>query len=97
MDLAEAWKSMETRTPCEVRTETGWERTLITAIIANEGSIEVRLLDPHLMYWDGNEFCTRPGVRPPLPMQGYGAVEMAIESASMAMHLRVMPLQGKGS
>jgi hypothetical protein len=97
MELAEAWDAMETRTPCEVRTETGWERTLITAIIANEGSIEVRLLDPHLMYWDGNEFRTRPGVRLPLPMQGYGAVEMAIESASMALHLRVMPLAGEGS
>lgn len=99
MELTEAWEAMEKLTHCEVLTETGWERTLITAITARTDAtkegIEIRVLDPHLMYWDGDKFRTRPGVRPPLPMQGYGVVEMAIDSAVLALHLRVM-LLGEG-
>lgn len=101
MNLAEAWEAMEKLTPCEVRTETGWKRTLITAIIAHadvvQEGIEIRVIDPRKVYWDGKEF--RKYSSGPMPMQDYGPIEMSIDSVVLPLHLRIAeeaPLQGEG-
>jgi hypothetical protein len=98
-NLADAWIAMEQQTPCEVLTETGWKRTLVTAIVAKNEDAEIHVLDPRQVYWnaDINDWRLYPGVRPPLPMQGYGAISMTLASSHLVTHLHIMtdePLQG---